>query len=88
MPPTISLRVLVLGIAAAASAVVLPLLCAQAAGLAQVGESGTMVQRFGHGKELSCAQRAHERVKALMAGLPWAAFDVRPSARNRPCKQH
>ena len=83
------------GLAVAANLVVLPLLYARGAGFeapgagpAQVGESGAMVTRFGHGGELSCAQRAHERVKALMAGLPWASFDVRPSARNRSCKQH
>jgi hypothetical protein len=79
---------LVLGIAAAANMVVLPLPFAQGSGLGQVDESGTTVTRIGHHKELSCAQRAHERVKALMAGLPWASFDVRPSARNRSCKQH
>lgn len=87
MPSTIPPRMLVPRLAAAASMVVLPLLYAQGAGLPRAGESGAMMPRFSHGKELSCTQRAHERVRALMDGLPRAGFDVRPSARNRPCKR-
>jgi hypothetical protein len=86
MPFIISHRVLMPGLAAAAGMVVLPLLHAQGVGTAQVGVPRGGVPRFGHDKEVSCTQRAHERVKALMAGLPWTGFDVRPSARNRPCK--
>jgi hypothetical protein len=86
MSSTISQRLLVPGLAAAASVVVLPLLHAQGVGVAQVGESSAMMPRSGHVKDLGCTQKAHERVRALMDNVPWPRFDVRPSARNWPCK--
>jgi hypothetical protein len=52
---------------------------------AEVVPEGAGVPRFNHAKQETCAQRAHERVKAVMEGTPWPRPDGRPVASNRHC---
>ena len=47
---------------------------------------GTDVPRFRHDKEPGCAALAHQRVRALLDGVPWPPPDPRPVASNRPCR--
>jgi hypothetical protein len=81
MPFTASPRIPLLVLVAAACVAARSLPCAQSA-----EATHGFGQPFRHDKDITCAQRAHERVKALMAGVPWVRAGHHPTASNRPCK--
>jgi hypothetical protein len=70
-----------------AAAIVLYPICSVAATETPNGEHGaSRVPRFrAETSETACADRAHERVRALMRGVPWHHTDGRPAAKNRDC---
>jgi len=84
MPFTVYSRLPLLILAVTAGVAVPPPPCAQSAAVARDG--GFAYRSFRRDKDESCAQRAHERIKALMAGIPWVRSDGHPAAKNRQCK--
>jgi hypothetical protein len=81
MPFTISRHIPLLVLAAAAGIAVGTLPCAQSA-----DATHGFGQPLRRDKDKTCTERAHERVEALMAGVPWVRSDHHPAAKNRPCK--
>jgi hypothetical protein len=75
-------RLLALGLAIAGLAVQ-PAHAAEPASPGGAGQGS--VPRFRHDKDLTCAERAHQRVRALLDGVPWPRSDGRPVAGNRHC---
>jgi len=84
----VSSRLPLLILAVTAGIAVLPP-CAQSAAVACDGAAAYRPFRLdkdGRDKGVSCAQRAHERIRALMAGIPWVRSDGHPAAKNHQCK--
>jgi hypothetical protein len=62
-------------------------ICSVAATEAPNGEhrAGGVPRFRVESNDATCADRAHERVRALMHGVPWHPTNGRPAAKNRDC---
>jgi hypothetical protein len=82
-PPMHSTVVRRVMIFALASLVLTPFRAIQAADQRRPKSSPPL---FGHHRQQTCAQNAHERIRAMMAGVPWVASRGTPTATNLDCR--
>jgi hypothetical protein len=81
MPFALSWRAMLL------SVVAIPLFSAQSANaLRPADRDESQTSLFGHHRQQTCAQTVHERVKAVMDGVPNTHSGKRTVATNRDCR--
>ena len=82
MPFSLPRRAMLRGLAVVAYAIPV---AASAEVALPAGRGAVSLPHLGQRKVASCAETAHQRVKALMGGVPWPRPDNRPAANNRHC---